>query len=98
LQRCGRRPNQSSRISGIVPGAGLLSVVFYLRAIRWRRPADAVGLLVCAVLMTAAKTQHALLAFWGAILLVVNGSLAREPISPVPAWTIPHSNGRSPGG
>jgi hypothetical protein len=53
----------------------LLSVVFYLRAIHWHRPADAVGLVVCTVLMTAAKTQHALLAFWIALLLVVNGKL-----------------------
>ena len=45
----------------------LLSAVFYLRAIRWRRPADAAGLVVSTVLMTAAKTQHTMLAFWIAI-------------------------------
>jgi hypothetical protein len=53
----------------------LLSAVFYLRAIRWRRPADAAGLVVSTVLMTAAKTQHTMLAFWIAILLVVNAKL-----------------------
>jgi hypothetical protein len=53
----------------------LLSAVFYLRAIRWRRPGDAVGLAVCAALMTAAKTQHALLPLWIAILLAVNAKL-----------------------
>lgn len=47
----------------------LLSVVFYLRAIRWGRRWDAVGLVVCGVLATTAKPQYAVFGLWIACLV-----------------------------
>ncbi|SPE43437.1 membrane hypothetical protein [Candidatus Sulfopaludibacter sp. SbA3] len=46
----------------------LLTVVFYLRMLRWRRRLDALMLVVCAFLLVSAKAQHALLGFWIAFL------------------------------
>ena len=53
----------------------LLSAVFYLRALRWRRPADAWAVLVCILLMLFSKSQHAPLALWFALLLLINRRL-----------------------
>jgi hypothetical protein len=53
----------------------LLSTVFYLRAIRWRRPADCWALLICILLMLFSKSQHALQALWFAFLLALNRRL-----------------------
>ena len=50
----------------------LLSIVFYLRAVRWGRPEDAAALIACAALMAGSKTQHVLLAFWISSLLFLN--------------------------
>lgn len=58
----------------------LLSAVLYLRLLCWRKKQDAILLLLCALLLVTAKTQHALLGFWfAALLFVARGVLA-------PAW------------
>jgi hypothetical protein len=48
----------------------LLTVVFYLRMLRWGRKLDAILLILCAFLLVSAKAQHALLGFWIALLFV----------------------------
>jgi hypothetical protein len=48
----------------------LLTVVFYLRMLRWGRKLDAVLLILCAFLLVSAKAQHALLGFWIAFLFI----------------------------
>jgi hypothetical protein len=46
----------------------LLGVVFYLRAIRWGRRWDTLGMVVCGILVTTAKPQYAFLGLWIACL------------------------------
>jgi hypothetical protein len=46
----------------------LLTVVFYLRMLRWRRKPDAILLILCSFLLVSAKAQHALLGFWIAFM------------------------------
>jgi hypothetical protein len=48
----------------------LLTVVFYLRMLRWGSQLDAVLLILCAFLLVSAKAQHALLGFWIAFLFI----------------------------
>jgi hypothetical protein len=48
----------------------LLTVVFYLRMLRWGRKLDAILLILCSFLLVSAKAQHALLGFWIALLFV----------------------------
>ena len=50
---------------------GLLSIVFYLRVIRWHRPMDAIGLMVCPLLLVGAKAQYTLPGFFIAALFIV---------------------------
>jgi len=59
----------------------LLTAVCYLRVLRWGRTRDAVLLIVCAFLLVTAKTQHALLGFWIALLLLL-AAKALRPIRP----------------
>jgi hypothetical protein len=59
----------------------LLTVVCYLRVLRWRRTRDAILLIVCPFLLMTAKTQHAFLGFWIALLLVL-AAKALRPIRP----------------
>jgi len=47
----------------------LLAAVFYLRAMRWRRPADSVALAVSILLAVLSKSQYAILGPWFALLL-----------------------------
>ena len=47
----------------------LLTVVFFLRAARWRRRVDAILLVVCTTFMILAKTQHAVLGCWIALAI-----------------------------
>jgi len=49
----------------------LLAVVFYLRTLRWRRPADSILLALCCALVVTAKPQHAILAIGFALLFWV---------------------------
>ena len=49
----------------------LLSTVLYLRLLRWHNQMDAVLLSISALLLVGAKTQHAILGFWIAGLLVL---------------------------
>lgn len=54
----------------------LLSAVLYLRVLRWHKKQDAILLMLCALLLTAAKTQHALLGlFFAALLFATRGAL-----------------------
>jgi hypothetical protein len=46
----------------------LLTVVFYLRMLRWGRKLDAALLILSSFLLVSAKAQHALLGFWIALL------------------------------
>jgi len=46
----------------------LLGVVLYLRAIRWGRRWDTLGVVVCGILVTTAKPQYAMLGLWIACL------------------------------
>ena len=46
----------------------LLAAVFYLRAMRWRRPADSLGLAVSMALAVLSKSQYAILGPWFAVL------------------------------
>jgi hypothetical protein len=48
----------------------LLTVVFYLRMLRWGRKLDAILLILCSFLLVSAKGQHALLGFWIAFLFI----------------------------
>jgi len=48
----------------------LLTVVFYLRMLRWGRKLDAILLILCSFLLVSAKAQHALLGFWIALLFI----------------------------
>jgi hypothetical protein len=48
----------------------LLTVVFYLRMLRWARKRDAVLLMVSAFLLAGTKSQHTMLGFWIALLFV----------------------------
>jgi len=48
----------------------LLTVVLFLRVLKWHRPPDAVFLILCTFLMVFSKTQHAPLGLWLAILLL----------------------------
>jgi hypothetical protein len=47
----------------------LLGVVLYLRAIRWYRRWDVLGVVVCCILVTTAKAQYTILAPWMACLV-----------------------------
>jgi hypothetical protein len=47
----------------------LLGVVLYLRAIRWCRRWDVLGVVVCGILMTTAKPQYTILGLWIACLV-----------------------------
>lgn len=60
----------------------LLTVVFFLRVLKWRRKFDAVALMLCPFLMVSAKGQHALLGIWIAALFVA-ASNALRPVRPV---------------
>ena len=53
----------------------LLSVVSFLRALRWQRPADRWLFVASAVLLITSKTQHYLLGIPIALLLAWNGGL-----------------------
>lgn len=46
----------------------LLTVVFFLRAIRWHRTFDSVALFVSMVLVVTSKTQYAMLGVWFALI------------------------------
>jgi hypothetical protein len=48
----------------------LLTVVFYLRMVRWNRKRDAVLLIVSAFLLAGTKSQHTILGFWIALLFL----------------------------
>jgi len=48
----------------------LLTVVFYLRIVRWGRQRDAVLSIVCAFLLAFTKSQHTILGFWIALLFI----------------------------
>ncbi len=60
----------------------LLSIVFYLRLLRWQRKRDAILLIVSAFLLAGSKTQHALLGFFLALLFAAaartHAALARR--------------------
>jgi hypothetical protein len=60
----------------------LLSAVSFLRALRWRRPADRWLLVVSAVLLITSKTQHYLLGIPIALLLAWKGGL----LTPGRSW------------
>ncbi|HYA16878.1 MAG TPA: hypothetical protein VEF06_05400 [Bryobacteraceae bacterium] len=49
---------------------GLLTVVFYLRVIRWHRAMDAIGLMICPLLLVAAKAQYTVPGFFIAALFI----------------------------
>jgi hypothetical protein len=49
----------------------LLSVVLYLRVMRWHRRRDAILLIIASLLLTTAKTQHAPLGLFIAVLFCV---------------------------
>jgi hypothetical protein len=61
----------------------LLTVVFFLRMLRWERKRDAVLLILCSFLLVSAKSQHALLGFWIAFLFI---AAARTFHSLRPKW------------
>ena len=52
----------------------LLALVFFLRAAAWRRKIDAIGFVLCSVLMIVAKTQHAIFGVWIALLCACCGT------------------------
>jgi hypothetical protein len=51
-----------------------LSVVFFLRAAKWRRARDSIGMVVAAVCMVTSKTPHAVLGIWIVLLLALFGT------------------------
>jgi len=55
----------------------LLTVVEFLRVIQFGRRLDAVLLMICPFLAVASKTQHALLGFWIALLLVATAGVLK---------------------
>ena len=57
----------------------LLAAVFYLRFVRWRRRSDSTLLILCLLLMTTAKTQHALLGILAAALLFATRKVLWQP-------------------
>ena len=57
----------------------LLTAVAYLRVIRFGRRRDAILLMVCPILLVSAKTQHALVGFWIALVFC----LAARDLKPV---------------
>jgi hypothetical protein len=63
----------------------LLSVVLYLRVLRWRRPSEAAWLAICAAVMTASKPQYALMGVWFAILFWIGRDALWSGRKAVPA-------------
>ncbi len=55
-------------MDAVTLAALLLAVAFYLRALRWRRPADTWLLLVSCLLLVTSKPQYAFFGLWFAVL------------------------------
>jgi hypothetical protein len=51
----------------------MLTVVFFLRAAKWQRGRDSIGLILSAVFLVTSKTPHAVLGLWIVLLLAVFG-------------------------
>jgi hypothetical protein len=69
----------------------LLTAVLYLRVFRWHHRRDAILLLLCALLLVTAKTQHAVLGFFiAALLFATRGALwpSRRSVFAVGATSI----------
>jgi hypothetical protein len=67
----------------------LLSAVLYLRVIRWHKKRDAILLVLCALLLVTAKTQHALLGvFIAALLFATRGVPSRRSVFAVGAASV----------
>ncbi len=61
----------------------LLTAVMYLRVLRWGKKFDAILLMLCPFLMMSAKSQHALVGIWIALLFFA----AAKTLGPMrPVW------------
>jgi hypothetical protein len=52
----------------------MLTVVFFLRAAKWQRGRDSIGLIVSAVFLVTSKTPNAVLGLWMVLLLALFGA------------------------